>query len=74
MRRTLKADKLSDELGQYDLLLTCGACDPETLALLCDWDARLSDVMKRLRCSKCDERRCTGKVFPLDPPRGYKSH
>jgi hypothetical protein len=80
MRRDFKIDILSDEFGQYSLILTCGACGherkavPQSLAKICGWEARLEDVAKRLRCSKCGERRCTAHALPLTTPRGYKSH
>ena len=40
-------DKLSDEFGQYTLILTCEACKhervtvPKMLGALCGWDAKL---------------------------------
>jgi len=43
-------DKLSDEFGQYTLVLTCAACghertaEPHALGRLCGWDARLEAV------------------------------
>ena len=80
MRRDFKVEKLSDEFGQYDLILKCEACGherrivPKSLANVCGWDAKLEDVTRRLRCSKCCERRCTARALPSMPPRGYKSH
>jgi hypothetical protein len=41
-----RVEKLSDEFGQYTLILTCSACHyervttPQTLGRLCGWDAR----------------------------------
>jgi len=70
-------DKLSDEFGQYTLVLKCAECgherkaEPLTLGRLCGWDARLADVAKRMRCSKCGKKRCTLKAFPPKKPRGY---
>jgi ribosomal protein L44E len=70
-------DKLSDEFGQYSLVLKCAECgherkaEPLTLGRLCGWDARLEDVAKRMRCSKCGKKRCTLKAFPPKKPRGY---
>jgi hypothetical protein len=78
--KPLKVDKLSDEFGQYEILLKCGSCDharkcyPNTLAAFAGWDARLDDVVKRLRCTKCDERRCTASVFRPATPRGWTKH
>jgi hypothetical protein len=80
MRRDFKVEKLSDEFGQYSLILTCDACGherkaaPQTLAKICGWEARLADVAKRLRCSRCGERQCAARALPLTTPRGYKSH
>jgi hypothetical protein len=72
-------DKLSDEFGQYTLALKCSACghertaQPHTLGRLCGWDARLEDVAKRMRCSKCGLKKCTLQAFPPRKPRGYTS-
>jgi DNA-directed RNA polymerase subunit RPC12/RpoP len=80
MRRDFKVENLSDEFGQYDPILKCEACGherrivPKSLANVCGWDAKLEDVMRRLRCSKCGERRCTARPLPQVAPRGYKSH
>ena len=79
MRREFRIGKLSDEFGQYSLEITCGACghqrmaEPHTLAALCGWDARLEDVAKRMRCSKCDKKQCSLRAFPPTKPRGYSS-
>jgi hypothetical protein len=62
------------------LILRCEACGherrtvPRTLAGICGWDARLKDVTRRLRCSKCGERKCTARALPPISPRGYKSY
>jgi hypothetical protein len=77
--REINVTKLSDEFGQYLIVLTC-ACGhvrqayPKTLAAVAGWDARLDDVARRMRCSKCGEKKCSAKVLPLTTPRGYKSH
>ena len=79
MWREFHIEKLSDEFGQYTLVLKCGACghertaEPRTLARLCGWDARLEDVAKRMRCSKCGEKKCSLRAFPPQKPRGYTS-
>ena len=79
MRREFHIEKLSDEFGQYTLALKCGACghertaEPRTLAALCGWDATLEEVGKRMRCSKCGEKKCTLRAFPPQKPRGYTS-
>jgi hypothetical protein len=52
--RTMAAfhvEKLSDEFGQFTLILTGSACGyervktPKILDQLCGWDARLDDVV-----------------------------
>ncbi len=79
MRPNVRIEKLSDEFGQYSLVLTCGACrhertaDPHVLGRLCGWDARLEDVAKRLRCSKCGKKSCSMRAIPVNKPRGYSS-
>jgi hypothetical protein len=64
--RDLKIEKLSDEFDQYLIFIECACgqtrrCDPSTLAHIAGWDARLADVVKRMRCSKCGERRCAAR-------------
>jgi hypothetical protein len=60
------------------LVASCSAIHLDTvhwsLANVCGWDAKLEEVTRRLRCSKCGERRCTAKALPPVAPRGYKSH
>jgi hypothetical protein len=79
MRREFRIEKLSDEFGQHTLVLKCAACghertaEPHTLGRLCGWDARLEDVAKRMRCSKCGKKDCQLRAFPLKKPRGYSS-
>jgi rRNA maturation protein Nop10 len=79
MRRGFQIEKLSDEFGQYTLVLKCSECgherkaEPHALGRLCGWDARLEDVAKRMRCSKCGKKRCTLRAFPPKKPRGYTS-
>jgi hypothetical protein len=74
MRRDFKIDKLSDEFGQYLILIEC-ACghtrraSPHTLAAFVGWDANLADVVRRLRCSKCNQKRCTARAVELIKPR-----
>jgi hypothetical protein len=75
----LKILKLSDEFGQYTLVLKCSACNherhaqPHALARLCGWDARIDAVTRRLRCSKCGKKQCTWRAYPPSKPRGYSS-
>ena len=74
-----RVDKLSDEFGQYTLVLQCAACrhertaEPRTLGRLCGWDARLEEVAKRMRCSKCGAKQCRLRALLLQKPRGYSS-
>ena len=69
-RPPLTVVKLADHFGQYVLTLTCSACghsriaQPQTLARMAGWNAALADVVKRMRCSKCGERKCTANVRP----------
>jgi hypothetical protein len=66
-RPPLNIVRLSDNFGQYVLTLTCQCghartAQPKTLAALAGWDALLSDVVKRLRCSRCGKRQCRATV------------
>jgi hypothetical protein len=75
MRGEPLIDKLSDEFGQYEILLTCKCGHtrrvfPRTLAAIAGWDARFVDVVKRLRCSKSGKRECEAKVHPIVARRG----
>jgi hypothetical protein len=78
MAHEFHIEKLSDEFGQYTLVLKCAACgherttQPNALGRLCGWDAKLADVEKRMRCSKCSKKRCTLRALPPRKPRGYK--
>ncbi len=77
--RDVSIEKLDDEYGQYVIYLKCHCghirrCDPHTLAAFAGWQARLADVVPRLRCSKCHQKRCTARTVALITPRGYKSH
>jgi hypothetical protein len=77
--RELRIERLSDEFGQYLIVLTC-ACGhvrqayPKTLAAISGWEAKLDDVVRRMRCSKCNAKKCKARAVPLTAPRGYKSH
>jgi hypothetical protein len=79
MPAAFQVDRLSDEFGQYTLVLKCSQCgherkaEPLTLSRLCGWDARLEDIAKRMRCSKCSKKRCTLRAFAPKKPRGYAS-
>ena len=80
MRRDFKVEELNHEFGQYDLALSRAACghtrkaSPHTFAKLCGWGAALVDVAKRMRCSKCGQRKCSLKPLQLITPRGHKNH
>jgi hypothetical protein len=64
--RDLEIKLLRDEFGQYELQLKCESClherqaSPHTLAKLCGWDARLEDVVRRMRCSICGKNKVHG--------------
>jgi hypothetical protein len=79
-RRDFKVEKLSDEFGQHSVLLKCDGCGherravPQILAKICGWEDMVADVAKRLRCSKCGERRYTARALPLTAQHGYESH
>jgi hypothetical protein len=67
-RPTLKIEKLSDNFGQFVITLRCECghsrnASPKTFAGIAGWDAKLADVVKRARCSRCGKRgRCTVNV------------
>jgi hypothetical protein len=79
MVREFRINKLSDEFGQYTLVLKCSKCghertaEPHTLGRLCGWDAKLTDVEKKMRCSKCGEKKCSLRAVPPTKPRGYSA-
>ena len=55
-RPPLNIEKLSDNFGQFVILLTCRCgqsrdASPQTFARILGWDAALADVVKKLRCS-----------------------
>jgi len=66
-RPPLTVTKLSDYFGQYIITITCPCghirtARPQTFAAMAGWDAKLDDVLKRLRCSKCGTGKCTATV------------
>jgi translation initiation factor 2 beta subunit (eIF-2beta)/eIF-5 len=79
MAREIRINKLSDEFGQFTMVLKCSACghertaEPHTLGRLCGWDAKLADVEKRMRCSKCGKKQCSLRAVPPTKPRGYSA-
>jgi hypothetical protein len=75
----LKIEKLSDEFGQYLIYLKCECghirrCHPHTLAAFAGWDAQLGDVITRMRCTKCHQKKCSARTVRDTVPRGYKAH
>jgi hypothetical protein len=72
-RPPINVVKLSAHFGQYVLTVrcTCGhtrTARPETLARFAGWDPLLVDVVKRMRCSKCNTRKCSVSVHPETKP------
>jgi hypothetical protein len=68
-RKTPQVDKLSDHFGQYLIQLSCKCghtrqARPNVLARFAGWDAKLSDVVRRMRCSQCGKRECSYRVSP----------
>jgi hypothetical protein len=78
MPRGFKVFKLSDEFGQYLLVITCIGCGherrayPKTLARMCGWDSKIQDLEKRLRCSKCGKKGCSIRALEMQKPRGTR--
>jgi hypothetical protein len=75
--RDLKIERLSDEFGQYIIYLTCPCghvrrASPHTFATMAGWDAKLTDIVSRLRCSKCNQKNCTARTVELTKPRGLR--
>ncbi len=79
MSRALRVQKLSDEFGQYILIVKCQACGhqrnaaPRTFGKVFGWDARLDEVARKLRCSKCGKKAGALKAVQPAKPRGYSS-
>lgn len=68
-RQPLTVVRLADHLGQYIITIRreCGhtrTARPKTSAALAGWDALLTDVVQRLRCSQCGKRKCAATVRP----------
>jgi hypothetical protein len=66
--------RLSDEFGQYAILLCCQRCRhsrtvyPNALARIFDWETELAAIARRMRCSKCSAKQCELTVsFPVKP-------
>ena len=74
IRRGFKVEKRSNEFGQYSILLTCACghtrrCNPHTLAAFAGLHANLADIVRRLRCSKCSQKRCMARAVEVTKPR-----
>jgi hypothetical protein len=68
-RPQLSVVQLADHFGQYVITITCTCgptrnARPQTFAALAGWDALLVNVVKRMRCSQCGNRKCTAAVRP----------
>ena len=78
--RDLNIVKLNDDGGQYLVILRCECghtrrCYPHTLSTLAGgWDVILADLVLRMRCSNCNQKKCTAQAMRETAPRGYKSH
>ena len=64
----LQVVRLSDHFGQYVVQLRCACghareCYPKTLAGFAGWDAKLADIVRRFRCSRCGKRSCTVRAI-----------
>jgi hypothetical protein len=76
MAREFKVEKLSDEFGQYTLILKCESClrerrtTPHMVANMCGWGARLEEVARRMRCATCGAKKCAVRAVPVTVPRG----
>jgi len=76
MPRDFKVQRLSDEFGQFLLVIKCAGCAherrtyPNTLAHFCGWDTELVDLEKRLRFSKCGKKDCRIRAIEMQKPRG----
>ena len=67
-RKPPKIERLSDEFGQFRLSIACPCghvriADPKVLAAAAGWDAKIADLVRRLRCSKCGQRgKCAATI------------
>jgi hypothetical protein len=68
MYRPAKNSKLSDWRRDYALVIACLKCkhvrrsDPAAIAKLLGWEALLTGVAARLRCSNCYAKECEIQV------------
>jgi hypothetical protein len=76
MPTDFKVQRLSDEFGEYLLVIKCAGCAherrayPNLLAHICGWDAKLAHLEKRLRCSNCGQKSCHVRAIEMQKPRG----
>jgi hypothetical protein len=73
-------DRLSDHSGSYVICVTCLKCKhqremvPRTLANILGWEATLEQARARLRCSRCQARKCQVEIAFNRKPRGWRSN
>jgi hypothetical protein len=68
--------QLNDHLGRYVIQVQCRGCAhereirPVALARIVGWDAELSRVIPRMRCSQCGKKNCDVRIgFDVKPRR-----
>jgi hypothetical protein len=75
MRKPL-VRRLSDQFGDYLLVLKCAKCqhvrstEPVALAKIVGWDATLESLATRLRCAACGAKEVEFEVQRRPRPRG----
>jgi len=76
MRRPPRIEKLSDRFGDLVQVVMCRKCkhcrrsDPHALARILGWDAKLTKVAARMRCSNCGAKDCEITVESIPRRRG----
>lgn len=57
---------LSDEFGQFTVVINERQSDPQVLARLVGWSAELKSIAKRMRCSACQHKQVSveGRRLP----------
>jgi hypothetical protein len=72
--------QLNDQLGRYVIHVQCRVCShardirPLVLARICGWDAELSRVIPRMRCSQGGKKNCDVKIGFDAKPRRWNTH
>jgi hypothetical protein len=72
--------KLNDHFGQYAIHVRCKSCNhgreiqPVALARIFGWDAELSVILRRMRCSKCGRREPDATIGFDRKPKGWINH